>query len=270
MKKISIYISSVIFFLFVVKCFFLTIEPFKGKYEVLDNKKSIINTISSYIILPIIESRIDFYLKNSGVITHLEKNKYDNKIIYTKDIIEGSGESVLCGQIVSIVIEDIDNSIKEEKTIKIGTDYFQFLNIGLIGMKENGKRLIVIPSKISERMTGIKNKKKSYEITLKKVISHYIKSTKDILIFENIIGDRQAVMCGDEVILKYNIKNSKGHEIKKDILSFKVGSGKAPLALELGVIEMVPGSKRTILSPPDLLNSDFLENQINIIDLTID
>ena len=270
MKKIYIYIIAVIILFLLARHAVFGIKSVDLKYSAIDHRSnntvSILNSISSFIILPIIESRIDFYLKNEGIITQLQKHKYDNKLLEIKDIKKGTGSGVLCGQEVVIEIKEL----KTEKSIKIGTDPIQAINIGILGMKKDGIRTINVPKKISERLTGKKNIDILYTVTLKEIITNYPKSIENLLMFEKIVGDKKAIMCGDNVNLKYNLRNINGEEIRQGILSFKIGEGKAPLALELGTIEMLPDSDRTIIAPSELLDKNFPKNQISIIDIKID
>ncbi|MBQ4874627.1 MAG: FKBP-type peptidyl-prolyl cis-trans isomerase [Rickettsiaceae bacterium H1] len=269
MKKAYIYVTAFIIIFLLLQYTFSSIKNFSPKYDIIKYKKQngLVQSIASYIFLPIIESRIDFYLKNNGIITHLESYKYDNKLLEIKDITKGKGSEVLCGQ--KIVVELEEEGLKKEKTIKIGTDEIQALNIGILGMKEGGVRKISVPKDLSERLTQEKDTEVSYTITLKKTITNYPESTKNLLIFEKIIGNERAIMCGNYVNLEYTLRNIKGEITKSDKLSFKVGEGKVPLAFELGIIGMVPGSIRTIISPSNLLSKNFPQDHVSIIDLSI-
>ena len=244
-----------------------------SKYNVIniDNNSGIIKIISSYIAIPIVESRIDFYLKNTGLITHLQDRKYDNRIIYIQDIKKGKGHKILCGQEVIVdLIEtsegDITKNINDKKII-IGSDEQQIFNIALIGMKEEGERTFIVPNDISNRLIGKKNTTTMYNVKLKEVKTHHPDSVKNLLIFDEIIGNEKAIMCGENISLNYTLRDKRGNEIREGNLKFKVGEGKVPIAFDLGVIEMVPGSKRSIISPPDLLLG---KEEISILDLRIE
>ena len=276
MRKIYIYFT-VILALFILVYFaanFIKIPT--SKYEVLtiNSESNLVKAIASYITLPIIEARIDFYLKNTGIITYLEENKYDNKILNIEDVKEGEGKEVLCGEEVLVdLIEISEGGITkniDNQKIKIGINELQALNIALIGMKKGGERNIIIPKDASNRLIGKDNTTVMYTIKLKEIKSYHINDTKNLLIFDEIKGNEKAVMCGESVSLKYVAKNRKGEEIKQGNLTFQVGSGKVPLAFELGVIEMVPGSKRSVITPPSLIqDKNFPKDEVTILDLSI-
>lgn len=83
-----------------------------------------------------------------------------------------------------------------------------------------------------------------------------------------------------EISVNYSVKEHNGKYIVKDqTVKFRVDNKKIPLAIELGVVEMRAGNKRTILSPPNLLtisddilikDIDYDEENISIIDLSLD
>ncbi len=263
MKKVYIYLISIFT---VISLFYHTLSSmgkYYSKYGIeLEINNNIIKTISSHIIVPIIEWRIDYNLNKSGIINNIKKTFYDNKLLKIDDISKGDGKSVLCGQRILIEIKTEDNRI-QEKIIILGTSKIRTLNIGIIGMKEGGKRKITVPNKFSEKLT-------KYEVTLKKILNHHPITIENLLIFENIKNHRKALMCGDEVSIRYKVRNINGKQISENSISFKIGEGKVPLAFELGTIEMMPGNERTIISPSDLLDENFPKDQISIIDLSIE
>ncbi len=265
MKKIYAYITLILSLLLILvytAYYFISLQTNQNNLKHMPDN-SIISSIGAYIMTPLIESRIDFQLENTGLITLLQQRKYDNKIISIEEIQIGEGQEVICGQDVSIKINNT------EEQIKIGQGSIKALNVGIIGMKEGGIRKIRVPKNHSERLTGIINTEIEYEVTLQQVLSEYPPSVENLLKFETIIGNKKAIMCGDQVNLEYKVRNVKGKYIKNEKTSFKVGERNVPLAIELGVIEMVPGSNRTIISPPDLLDENFSQEEVSIIDLSI-
>lgn len=243
-------------------------ETDKG-YEINNLNDGIIQTIAFSLLKPILEARIDYYIEKHGLLDYLQKIKKQKEfkdLVNFYDISYGNGKKALCGSKVSLQVYKLlnyDNIVNKEQYLqkfmnlnvnptferKIGEE--KELDLGIIGMKEGGERVILIVdnAEISD--------KKSYYVKLLSVKTESPSSVDNLMIFDDAnYTSGMPVMCGDEVEVNYSVRKHNGELFTDNQFArFKVGDGKVPLAIELGVLKMQEGGKRTIISPPDLLTT---------------
>lgn len=272
---------SVVMILTLASAFIITIvyinkdKPEKREklYEINATNGGLTQMIASYLVRPILESALDRYIEKHGLAEYLEEitQQKEEEMINFYEITEGSGSKAFCGQEVLLQMYKISNNLAalpsqvSDITLRIGE---KEVSLGVIGMKEGGERVVTIAADDNKMSFN------SYYIKLIEVKDKYPDSVNNLMIFNDLINKTgKRVKCGDEISVQYSIKKHNGEYIIKDqIVQFKVGDKKTPLAIELGVVGMRAGNKRTVLSPPDLL-TDVLTKDIDfdiaIIDLSL-
>ncbi len=282
---------SIVMILTLTSAFMFTIVYInKGKpekkdklYEISATHGGLIQTIAHYLVKPILESALDRYIEKHGLTEYLEEmtQQKEEDSINFYEITEGSGSKAFCGLEVLLQIYKISNnnsatlpSKVSDVTLKIGQDDLKEVGLGVMGMKEGGERVVTIANDNKVNFN-------SYYVKLIEVKDKYPDSVNNLMVFNDLINKTgKQVRCGDEISVKYSVKEHNGEYIVKDqTVQFRVGDKKIPLAIELGVVGMRAGNKRTILSPPDLLtitddmlikDIDYDEENISIIDLSLD
>ncbi|WP_353278571.1 FKBP-type peptidyl-prolyl cis-trans isomerase [Wolbachia endosymbiont (group B) of Longitarsus flavicornis] len=242
-------------------------------YEINATHDGLTQTIARYLVKPILESALDRYIEKHGLAEYLEEitQQKEEETINFYEITEGSGSKAFCGQEVLLQMYKISNNLAalpsqvSDITLRIGE---KEVSLGVIGMKEGGERVVTIAADDNKMSFN------SYYIKLIEVKDKYPDSVNNLMIFNDLINKtRKQVKCGDEISAQYSIKRYNGEYIIKDqIVQFKVGDKKIPLAIELGVVGMRAGNKRTVLSPPDLLTDVLtkgIDCDIAIIDLSL-
>lgn len=285
---LQLLVSTVIIFTLTSAFVFTVIHINKGKpekrdrlYELNTTHDSLVQTIAYYLMKPILESALDRYIEKHGLKEYLEemaqREREENSINFY-EITEGSGSKAFCGQEVLLQIHKISHNLAaslpsqvSDVTLKIGQDNWKEVGLGIIGMKESGKRVVTVNSIAND------NKSSSYYVKLIEVKDKYPDSVDNMMVFNDLINRAgKQVKCGDEISVKYSVMRHNGEYIIKDqTAQFKVGDKKAPLAIELGVIGMRTGNNRTIISPPELVTDgmlveDFDEENVSIINLSLD
>ncbi len=242
-------------------------------YEINATHDGLTQTIARYLVKPILESALDRYIEKHGLAEYLEEitQQKEEETIKFYEITEGSGSKAFCGQEVLLQMYKISNNLAalpsqvSDITLRIGE---KEVSLGVIGMKEGGERVVTIAADDNKMSFN------SYYIKLIEVKDKYPDSVNNLMIFNDLINKtRKQVKCGDEISAQYSIKRYNGEYIVKDqTVQFKVGDRKMPLAIELGVVGMRAGNKRTVLSPPDLLTDVLtkgIDCDIAIIDLRL-
>ncbi|WP_395461281.1 FKBP-type peptidyl-prolyl cis-trans isomerase [Wolbachia endosymbiont (group B) of Ablattaria laevigata] len=242
-------------------------------YEINATHDGLTQTIARYLVKPILESALDRYIEKHGLAEYLEEitQQKEEETINFYEITEGSGSKAFCGQEVLLQMYKISNNLAalpsqvSDITLRIGE---KEVSLGVIGMKEGGERVVTIAADDNKMSFN------SYYIKLIEVKDKYPDSVNNLMIFNDLINKtRKQVKCGDEISAQYSIKRYNGEYIVKDqTVQFKVGDKKIPLAIELGVVGMRAGNKRTVLSPPDLLTDVLtkgIDCDIAIIDLSL-
>ncbi|WP_265022747.1 FKBP-type peptidyl-prolyl cis-trans isomerase [Wolbachia endosymbiont (group B) of Ischnura elegans] len=272
---------SVVMIITLASAFIITIvyinkdKPEKREklYEINATHGGLTQMIASYLVRPILESALDRYIEKHGLAEYLEEitQQKEEEMINFYEITEGSGSKAFCGQEVLLQMYKISNNLAalpsqvSDITLRIGE---KEVSLGVIGMKEGGERVVTIAADDNKMSFN------SYYIKLIEVKDKYPDSVNNLMIFNDLINKTgKRVKCGDEISVQYSIKRHNGEYIIKDqIVQFKVGDKKIPLAIELGVVGMRAGNKRTVLSPPDLLTDVLtkgIDCDIAIIDLSL-
>ncbi|MEY2393395.1 FKBP-type peptidyl-prolyl cis-trans isomerase [Wolbachia endosymbiont of Tettigetta isshikii] len=255
-------------------------------YELNTTNDDLVQTIAYYLVKPILESALDHYIAKHGLKEYLkeitQQEREENSINFY-EITEGSGSRALCGQEVLLQMYKISNNLAiplpsqvPNVTLKIGQDNWKEVGLGIMGMKEGGERVVTV-NITNDNKTSFN----SYYVKLIEVKDRYPDSVNNMTIFNDLINRAgKQVRCGDEVSIKYSVMGHNGEYIIKDqTAQFKVGDKRVPLAIELGVVGMRAGNKRTIISLPELLNVtdgmligdiDFDEENVSIINLSLD
>ncbi|MDR2548330.1 MAG: FKBP-type peptidyl-prolyl cis-trans isomerase [Rickettsiales bacterium] len=255
-------------------------------YELNTTNDGLVQTIAYYLVKPILESALDHYIEKHGLKEYLkeiiQQEREENSINFY-EITEGSGSRALCGQEVLLQMYKVSNNLAAplpsqvpNVTLKIGQDDWKEVDLGIMGMKEGGERVVTV-----NIASGNKTNFNSYYVKLIEVKDKYPDSVNNMMIFNDLVNRAgKQVRCGDEVSIKYSVMRHDGEYIIKDqTAQFKVGDKKVPLAIELGVVGMRAGNNRTIISPPELLNVtdgtlvediDFDEENVSIINLSLD
>ncbi|WP_264686200.1 FKBP-type peptidyl-prolyl cis-trans isomerase [Wolbachia endosymbiont (group B) of Polyommatus icarus] len=242
-------------------------------YEINATHDGLTQTIARYLVKPILESALDRYIEKHGLAEYLEEiaQQKEEETIKFYEITEGRGSKAFCGQEVLLQMYKISNNLAalpsqvSDITLRIGE---KEVSLGVIGMKEGGERVVTIAADDNKMSFN------SYYIKLIEVKDKYPDSVNNLMIFNDLINKTgKRVKCGDEISVQYSIKRHNGEYIIKDqIVQFKVGDKKIPLAIELGVVGMRAGNKRTVLSSPDLLTDVLtkgIDCDIAIIDLSL-
>ncbi|ABD45448.1 FKBP-type peptidyl-prolyl cis-trans isomerase family protein [Ehrlichia chaffeensis str. Heartland] len=261
----------------------LSNKPYK-----INVNHSLTHIIGYDLLRPIIESRIDYYIKINGLVDYLEHIKHKTikpDLFKIHDIVEGNGKKALCGQNISAIIHkflyDSESknilsqalkNIPQEVTFKLGESIIKELNYTIAGMEEEGERIIILTDQEG-------NLKEQYYVKLISINSSYPDEVNDILIFNNTIenyeGTVNKIHCGDSVSVKYTVRESNGKVLLEDQeLKVEIGKNEAPLAIELGLINMRSDMTRSMIVSPKLFTNfekpeNFDENSIKIIDMNI-
>ncbi|MCV3769344.1 MAG: FKBP-type peptidyl-prolyl cis-trans isomerase [Wolbachia pipientis] len=267
---LQLLISIVIIFTLTLSFVFVVVSINKERLEQKEKNfyevnaaihDGLIRTIAYYLVKPIFELALDHYIKKCGLTGYLEEiiqQKREENMISFYEIIEGDGSKVLCGQEVLLQVYKVPNNLSillnqvSNITLKIGQNNWKELGLGTIGMKEGGERVVTINNIASDDKMSLS----SYYVKLLEVKDRYPDSVNNIMVFDNFINKTgKQVKCGDEISIKYDVMEYDGkYMIKNQTVQFKVGDKKVPLAIELGVVGMRVNNKRTIISPPELLN----------------
>ncbi len=246
-------------------------------YELTNVSGGIIQTIAYSLLKPMLEARIDYYIEKHGLLDYLQKAKKQKEfknLVNFYDISNGTGKKALCGSEVLLQIykiPDYNNVSKEQymqKLMNFNVDSItkfklgasKELDWGIIGMREDGERVILINRPMNNDENEAEkniNNNESYYVKLLSVETESPASVDNLMIFDDAgHGNSIPVMCGDEVEVNYTVRKYNGEPVISDqSVHFKVGDGKVPLAIELGVLKMQRDGKRTIISPPDLLTT---------------
>lgn len=246
MKQYKIFVLSFIFLSILFLLLLFTVyktpnEPSIKKYQVIsEQKNNILLSVAFYIIKPLIENYIDSRLEKDIFIKYIEKQNFLNKAMNITDIKIGDGKSTICGDTVVISIID-KNNIQMIKTIKLGMDQEDIINVGVIGMKKGGIRSIDFRERIVVDMLD--------------VTDHLHENLDDMQIFSNKSLNKKAHMCGETIKVHYKIRDIYKNVILENGTSFRIGSGEVPIAIEQGSIEIQEDNTKIVLSPKELLKT---------------
>ena len=217
------------------------------------NNNGFINRMAMSVIKPLLEQRIDYYLRKVGIMSYIQKGMFDDDILEIRDIKIGTGMPVQCGESVDIEWEKIGSGgVLNVDNFRLGFGKIdKFLQWGIIGMKKGGQRIITIPA-IANNGTSI-----NYQVRLTGIRGDLPKSAYDIRVFNDVIGNRRAALCGDSVSISYSVYDIRGNLLydNDQKMKFQIGDRSVPLGIELGSIRMQKGTRRTLIVSKDLLQN---------------
>ena len=195
----------------------------------------------------------------------------DSKDLLMFDTQKGTGSPALCGSTVTIAAEFYlasqlnFNSIPKDPglTLTIGDDkLLPGLEQGLIGLRKDGKRKIIIPANLAYDSEGFnsnfipKGETITVDVTLLDIADPVADIPNlDIITTELVTGIGDLVTCGKKVKISYRLGYQQDDNIKltdPQIIHFVLGQGQVPIGLEQGIIGMRSGGKRGIVVEPAL------------------
>ncbi len=253
----------------------------KAKAE--QNKQE--ETLSNKIIDKVRENETGRVLVEALVKKSLEEKygKDDIKVIAARktgaltiiDAIKGQGNVLNCGAEAVINYDAFMSSgIKFDSTkstgeshpitVKIGSgQILKGLEMGIIGMREGGKRKISIPAELAFNMPEFKNtlvskdEVVSYDVELLEIKGGPYKTglVPDTISITEGTGNK--IFCGDKVKIKYSLSNTEAAPVPEASgeVEFKLGSGTVPIGIEFAVLDMQKDGRKTLHIPHDLLIS---------------
>lgn len=211
-----------------------------------------------------------------------------------KDTLSGEGPFSMCGQNVTINYraytfdeKEIDNV--EGLTFKLGEGkVMPALEQGVMGMKKNGKRVILSPGSLAygvekfarSDVPGMANIR--FEVEMRD-ISPPAPEVGIYRILGDAGGSSNAYGCGSVAKLNMSIWDVDGKKLydSKDNngapISFTIGRSEVFFGLEQGALGMQPGAHRNLIVPPDfqtplsggapLINFNLPKNHIVLVDI---
>lgn len=233
------------------------------------------SSLAYNIFKPLVEGKIDYYLSNIRLLKRFNQVNYENLLLKITDSSLGTGARVYCGETVVIDFAvKLANTItlmeKKNYTLHIGSNDMHELELGIIGMRVNGIRIIT-PSELLQRELIAKYSVPvakinldatalpvNYQVMLHAIKDLYTKDPAELLTLDDMPSGHKAIMCGDKVTVeKYSLRNGNGEVIynNTEALTFTAGKKQVPTAMDLGIIEMQPGSKRVVIAPSTLMHA---------------
>ncbi|MBV0899593.1 MAG: FKBP-type peptidyl-prolyl cis-trans isomerase [Wolbachia endosymbiont of Fragariocoptes setiger] len=241
--------------------------PIKADQMNVENE-GLAQTIAYYLIRPLLESSLEHYIKTHKLNEYLIQ-KEEN--ITFHDITKGKGNKAYCGQEVMLQLSKFPYQQISQVTFRIGNDEFKEIGLGVIGMQEEGERVV---------LTNNGKDITSHYVKLIKIIDEHSILENNFMIFDNIKNrTEKKAKCGDNVSVKYTVRNHNGKiQAEDQVLKFKIGENKVPHAIEFGTIGMTAENNRTLIAFPNSLiitdemsvkNIEFDKENISIIDLVM-
>ncbi|MGN7678375.1 MAG: hypothetical protein ACTJLL_01260 [Anaplasma sp.] len=236
--------------------------------------------LGALVFRPLIEERLDRYIKEQGLEEHLRDVAFrmpPKETFHSIDLEQGEGPAALCGQKISATVsyfptdgykdEDAVNPSKIMERVRLGIKPMNFklgshkvreLNHAMIGMRKGGSRVINVTA--GENIGG-------HYVQLLSIDDEVAESQA----MENLItfdqknpsdGVRPVTVthCGDKVSITYSIRDVRGKVLQKEkSVDFVVGDRQVPIVLEFSALGLRSDSIRSIIVPQELL-SDFGKN----------
>ncbi|KJV66421.1 hypothetical protein AB9K21_03710 [Anaplasma phagocytophilum] len=299
--KIAVVVSALFLVLRVVSVFLTENEarytadkPYSLSVE---NSNSLGYRIGVSLIRPILEARIDQYIKDQGLEDYFKSLtlKLPPKVSFSfNDVQEGQGSSVVCGQMVTAVVvqssasdhekigtlsqtelaERVKNSVLH-LNFQLGTHEVPALNQGMIGMRADGSRVVTLNNggdalSYYVNLTSIDSSEPSASALERFMVFDKVRTDYDYK--EPITVSR----CGDKVSVVYNVRDASGNVLYENLKAkFTVGARQVPIALDLAAVDLQSDSMRSVIVPPDLLaglsmDADFDNSTIKILELWMD
>ncbi|WP_249549143.1 FKBP-type peptidyl-prolyl cis-trans isomerase, partial [Anaplasma phagocytophilum] len=294
--KIAVVVSALFLVLRVVSVFLTENE---ARYNAdkpyslsMENSNSLGYRLGASLIRPILEARIDQYIKDQGLEDYFKNLtlKLPPKVSFSfNDMQEGNGSSAVCGQVVTAMViqssasdqekigtlspaelaEKVKNSVSYVN-FQLGTHEVSALNQGMIGMRANGSRVVTLNNDEDAR---------SYYVNLTSIDSSEptASALERFMVFDKVRTDYDykkpitVSRCGDKVSVMYNVRDASGNAVYENLKAeFTIGTRQVPIALDLAAVDLQSDSIRSVIVPPDLLaglSTDFDNSTIKILEL---
>lgn len=176
----------------------------------------------------------------------------------------GDGAQAICGQKATYSYEyTVRQKVvdKGEKTIIIGGgDALHGTELGLIGMKPGGERLVGMPPELAISRNGTeklppeaKGQVVSAKLALKELSSALPSPSFPLRAIDDQVGSGMYARCGDEVsadLSVWKVDGTKVYSTAGKPVTFVIGSSVLPYGIEAGTIGMLDNSGRLIVMPP--------------------
>ncbi len=218
----------------------------------------------------------------SPIVLNNEFNK-DPYLSLSEELIrEGSGNVARCGDfaIVEYLLKDErgttlkNTKLSSPEEIHIGFPKTnEGIDYSLIGMKEHAIKRKLLPRSQMKKINGQSNFF-ALEIELVKINNSPLPKIFDqVNLFDQtkVTSTSKPFKCGDNINIKYTIKNIKGDilDSSANFISFKIGQNTIPYILNLMTQGMYPASKRTAIIPYQALiypsGPSFYANKLNLL-----
>ena len=241
------------------------------------NNDFISKVIYSFI-KPLLRERIDYYMREAGIIDKIKNAPFLGKLGKYHDITVGTGPKFYCGQTGLFAIKEIKNDSGNgisyakptERLLQIGNTNFLPLDIqnSIIGIQLDGIRVIT-----QEKVYN--NVPLSYYIQLKAIQTSFESDVDKVHSFYTTIGVDKAAVCGDTVKLSYTVQNTEMKNIyESELFRNKLGEGELPKIIEAYSVGIQAGGTKTIILPAILLKdtpgySSLPNNSFALLNITI-
>lgn len=206
-----------------------------------------------------------------------------------RDIKPGKGLPVLCGEEITIAYEAYLPSgqvfdkagADAPRKLRLGSgEVIPGMELGLLGMRKNGLRKMIIPARLAydgERFSHPKVPDNTSIGVQAYILDKTLKTetpTLPLKFYEDKVGKGEAVSCGDKVVLRYVLYDMEGRKL---ISGAAVGD--TPPVLSQAVLGMrVGGQRAAIISPAYFIKTEMdaffkvaiPENQVLILELEVE
>ncbi|MGN7661102.1 MAG: hypothetical protein ACTJLK_00535 [Anaplasma sp.] len=257
----------------------------------LDDSSPAAYKLGALIFRPMIEERLDRYIREQGLEEHLRDVTFrmpPKEKFHSIDLEQGEGPAALCGQKISATVsyfptdgyrDTVDPSKIMERiklgvkpvNFKLGSHKVQELNHAIVGMRKGGSRVI--------NVTAGKNTGGHY-VQLLSIDDEVAESLAmaDLIIFDQkkpsgSMGPVAVTHCGDKVSITYSIRDIRGKVLQKEKrVDFVVGDRQVPIVLEVSTLGLRSDSIRSIIVPQELLSGfgeDVEENCAVVVDVQV-
>jgi FKBP-type peptidyl-prolyl cis-trans isomerase len=184
------------------------------------------------------------------------------------DQMKGKGDITVCGSSVMLRSESfLDNGIKFDSSTAHKPMHFVVgsgvvipgLEQGIIGMRQGGKRKLIIPPKFAYGNPNFssnfipKDKAITMEIELLEVSNGVSGITEFPQVTDIVKGIGNLVQCGQKIKVSYKLGYQEKDKIMltdERVIRFTVGDGQVPIGVEIGIMGMQPGGVRGMVLPP--------------------
>ena len=239
--------------------------------------------IGATILRPLLEARIDSYIKEQGLeeyFENLKANMPQKSNFSVNEMERGTGPGAVCGQLVSAIVINMpklpENSWKNTSEIskllaqstttelfRIGTHSIRELNSAMLGLRRGGGRVILIHSGENAGSVFVNLSSIESPVPSENVMERFMVFDRTIPSSKNTAT---VVRCGEQVSVMYNIRDHRGVILAKEqTANFTIGERTVPIALDLAAVDLQSNVIRSVIVPPELLDGfENLEDKSNI------